>query len=114
MVSRYVPERGHLVWLDFSPQAGREQAGRRPALVLSGKEYNRKTGRCIACPVTSHIKGYPFEMVLPQGLPITGAVLADHMKNQDWQARQVVLIDKVDADFVDSVADIVEGLVRAG
>ena len=112
MVSRYVPDRGDVVWMNFSPQAGREQAGRRPALILSSKAYNRKTGRCIACPVTSQIKGYPFEFRLPVGCAVQGAVLADHVKNQDWQARQVDLADVVPDDFVDQVADLVDALMR--
>ena len=81
------PGRGDLIWVNFTPQAGHEQAGRRPALVLSPAAYNRKTGLAIACPVTSHAKGYPFEVVLPDGLPVSGVVLADHVRNIDWQAR---------------------------
>ena len=89
MVKRaYVPDSGDLVWLDFDPHAGREQAGRRPALVLSSALYNGKTGLAIACPVTSHVKGYPFEVVLPRSQAITGAVLCDHLKSLDWRARR--------------------------
>ena len=111
-MSLYVPERGHLIWLDFSPQAGREQAGRRPALVLSSKTYNRKTGRCLACPITSRIKGYPFELRLPSGAAVDGAVLVDHIKNQDWQARHAKKADAVANEFVDDVADLVDALMR--
>jgi mRNA interferase MazF len=82
------PGRGDLVWVDFTPQAGHEQAGRRPALILSPEAYNRKTGLAIACPVTSQAKGYPFEVVLPSGLPIGGVVLSDHVRNIDWRARR--------------------------
>ena len=85
----YVPERGDLVWLTFNPQAGHEQAGRRPAVVLSPKAYNGKVGLALFCPITSQVKGYPFEVVLPDGLPIGGAVLADQVKSLDWRARQV-------------------------
>lgn len=81
------PHRGDLVWLDFTPQAGHEQAGRRPALILTPEGYNRKTGLAIACPITGRAKGYPFEVALPEGLPIAGFVLADHVRNIDWQAR---------------------------
>lgn len=83
----YVPERGDLVWIDLSPQAGHEQAGRRPALVLSPRAYNEKVGLMILCPVTSRRKGYPFEVALPSRLPINGVVLSDQVKSLDWRAR---------------------------
>ena len=86
---RYVPERGDLVWLTFDPQAGREQAGRRPALVLSPALYNRRANLMLACPITNQAKGYPFEVALPGGLAIGGVVLADHVKSADWTARRV-------------------------
>jgi mRNA interferase MazF len=84
---RYVPERGDLIWLSFSPQAGHEQAGRRPALVLSPAAYNKGAGLALVVPVTSHIKGYPFEVLLPSGLPVSGVILSDHLKSVDWRAR---------------------------
>ena len=84
----YVPARGDLVWLDFDPQAGREQSGRRPALVISPAAYNRKVGLALACPITSQVKGYPFEVALPAGLAITGVVLSDHVKSLDCAARR--------------------------
>src|SRR2546428_182414 len=79
------PDAGELVWLSFTPQVGREQAGRRPGLVLSPRSYNAKVGFCLVCPVTHHAKGYAFEVQLPQGLPVQGIVLADHLKSADWQ-----------------------------
>ena len=88
----FVPERGHIVWLTFTPQAGHEQAGRRPALVVSPRAYNSKVGLLLACPITSRVKGYPFEVVLPAGLPVDGAVLSDQLKSLDWHARQASLI----------------------
>lgn len=88
MTERYVPERGDLIWVDFSPQAGHEQAGRRPALVLSPRSYNEKSGLTICCPVTSKVKGYPFEVALPAGLSVQGVVLSDHLRNLDWVARR--------------------------
>jgi len=91
----YVPERGDLVWLTFTPQAGHEQAGRRPALVLSPGAYNGKVGLAIFCPITSQVKGYPFEVALPDGLPISGAILADQVKSLDWRAREVEKIAKL-------------------
>ena len=88
----YVPDRGHVVWLSFSPQAGHEQAGRRPALVLSPKAYNAKAGLLLACPITTHLKGYPFEVNVPDGLPIAGAILVDQAKSLDWQVRDASYI----------------------
>lgn len=87
-----MPERGDTVWLTFDPQAGHEQSGRRPAVVLSPREYNEPTGLAILCPVTSQIKGYPFEVALPAGLPIEGVALADQVRNLDWRARRASLI----------------------
>jgi mRNA interferase MazF len=82
------PARGDIVWLDFDPQAGREQAGRRPALVVSPEAYNAKVGLMLACPVTSQVKGYPFEVALPEGLPVQGVILSDHLKSLDFRARR--------------------------
>jgi len=90
--SRYVPERGDVVWLTFNPQAGHEQAGRRPAVVLSPSLYNRKAGLALFAPVTNQVKGYPFEVIIPSGLPVTGAVLADQLKSLDWRARKALRI----------------------
>ena len=91
---KFVPDRGDLVWLNFSPQSGHEQAGGRPAICLSPKEYNSKTGLGIFCPITSKIKGYPFEVKLPEGLPIKGVILADQIRNLDWKARNAEFIAK--------------------
>jgi mRNA interferase MazF len=85
---RAVPDAGDLVWLTFDPQAGHEQAGRRPALVLSPAAYNGKAGLALVCPITPHSKGYPFEVLLPRGGPVEGVVLSDHLKSVDWQARR--------------------------
>lgn len=90
--SSYVPHRGDIVWLTFNPQAGHEQAGRRPAVVLSPLSYNAKVGLALLCPITSAAKGYPFEVNLPHGLPISGVILADQVKSLDWQARAVEFI----------------------
>jgi mRNA interferase MazF len=83
----YIPSRGDIVWLSFAPQAGSEQAGRRPALVLSPISYNGKVGLAIFCPITNQKKGYPFEVVLPNNLAVTGVVLADQVKSLDWRSR---------------------------
>jgi len=88
----YVPERGDVIWITLNPRAGHEQTGRRPALVLSPGIYNGKVGLAILCPLTNQIKGYPFEVLVPPGLSITGAILADQVKNLDWRARGAELI----------------------
>ena len=99
----YVPDRGELVWLEFNPQAGHEQAGRRPALVISPRAYNEKVGLALFCPITSQIKGYPFEVVLPRGLKVTGAVLSDQIKSLDWRARQAKRIAAVPPQVIGEV-----------
>src|SRR5260370_6244624 len=86
--ARVIPRTGNLVWLSFTPQAGREQAGRRPALVLSPRSYNAKVGLCLGCPVTQQAKGYPFEIALPDGLAGEGRLLAASLQNAEWAARQ--------------------------
>jgi len=91
----YVPNRGDAVWITLNPQAGHEQSGRRPAVVLSPGGYNEKVGLAILCPITSQIKGYPFEVVIPSDLAISGAVLSDQVKSLDWRARKAELICKL-------------------
>jgi mRNA interferase MazF len=98
-----VPDRGELVWLEFNPQAGHEQAGRRPALVISPRAYNEKVGLALFCPITSQIKGYPFEVVLPRGMKVTGAVLCDQIKSLDWRARQAKRIAAVPPQVIGEV-----------
>jgi len=84
----YIPDRGHVVWMTFNPQVGHEQTGRRPALVLSPARYNEKVGLAIFCPITSHSKGYPFEVAIPPGLAAIGVILADQVKSLDWRIRK--------------------------
>jgi mRNA interferase MazF len=91
----FVPDAGDLIWLTFDPQAGHEQAGRRPALVLSPKPYNQRAGLALVCPVTSQIKGYPFEVSVPTGCGLNGVILADHVKSLDWKARRAGKIGRV-------------------
>ncbi len=112
MVSRssYVPERGDLIWLDFDPRAGHEQAGRRSALVLSPKSYHQRSHLAVVCPITSRIKGYPFE-VLVAGLSRPSAVLADQVRSLDLAARQVAFIAKAGADTVDAVSLLASALI---
>jgi mRNA interferase MazF len=88
----YVPRCGDVVWITLNPQAGHEQTGRRPALVLSPESYNGKTGLAIFCPITNQIKSYPFEVIIPEGLPVAGAILSDQVKSLDWRARNIELI----------------------
>ena len=106
-----VPERGDFVWLDFQPQAGHEQAGRRPALVLSHHAYNAKVGLAVCCPVTNQAKGYPFE-VSTGSANLTGVVLADQLKNLDWRVRRAEFIvaasDGVLAEVLAKVRAVIE------
>jgi len=88
MARRYVPKRGDIVWLSFQPQTGREQAGRRPALTLSPAAYNERVGLALFCPITSRVKGYPFEVAVPPGLVVSGVVLSDQVRSLDWKARR--------------------------
>ena len=84
---QYIPRRRDIIWIDFSPQSGREQAGRRLALIISPTSYNRKVGLAIACPITTRIKGYRYEILIPEGLPVSGVILSDHVKSLDWRSR---------------------------
>ena len=89
---KYIPDRGDFIWLNFTPQTGHEQAGKRPALVLSPKEYNGRTGLLIACPITSKEKGYPFEVIV-NGKRIKGVILSDQVKSLDWKARKASFVE---------------------
>src|SRR5438477_12308283 len=99
----YAPARGDVVWLEFDPQSGHEQAGRRPALVVSHGAYNRKVGLALLCPITSRAKGYPFEVAIPDGLPIAGVILSDQVKSLDWRARRATRIVPVPPTVLDEV-----------
>ncbi len=105
MVRRYVPDIGDIVWLDFDPQAGREQAGRRSALVVSPILYNEKSGLGIFCPITSKVKGYPFEVLIPSGVKVAGAILCDHVKNLDWGARHAEYVATLPSITLEAVQD---------
>lgn len=112
MVARaYVPDAGDLVWLTFDPQAGHEQRGRRPALILSLRVYNAKARLAIACLVTAPAKGHPFEVSLPAGGAVTGVVLADHVKNLDWNARRAVFAAKASPDVLTEVRERLRALL---
>jgi mRNA interferase MazF len=95
MSKMYSPDRGDAVWLNFSPKAGHEQSGRRPAVVVSPKSYNKKVGLGLFCPITSQIKEYPFEVVIPAGMNISGVVLSDQTKSLDWKVRDAQFICKL-------------------
>lgn len=99
-MASYCPRRGDIVWLTFNPQAGHEQAGHRPALVLSPESYNRLTGLAIFCPISSQKKGYPFEVQIPEGLKVSGVILADQLKSLDWKARRAKFCYKVSSDVL--------------
>jgi len=108
----YIPERGDIVWLEFNPQAGYEQAGHRPAVVVSPKAYNEKVGLALFCPITSKIKGYPFEVILPEKHKVSGAVLSDQIKSLDWQVRKAKFIISLPEDILEEVLAKIHTLLR--
>jgi mRNA interferase MazF len=103
-MTAYLPNRGDIIWLNFKPQAGHEQAGKRPAIVLSPKEYNRKTHLLLACPITSRVKGYPFEVPL-ESKKVQGVVLSDQVKSLDWKVRKAEFVEKADESIVAEIQD---------
>jgi len=113
VAKRYVPERGDIVWLRFDPQAGHEQAGKSPALVISPSAYNGRVGLALLCPITSQEKGYPFEVALPAGLKIRGVVLADQIKSLDWQVRRAERVESVPFDVLDDTVAKIRVLIDA-
>lgn len=108
----YIPERGDIVWLDFDPQAGHEQAGRRPAFVLSPATYNAKTGLMLCCPITSQVKGYPFEVAVAGAAKIRGVILADQVKSLDWQVRRAEKQGKVTKAVLDEVVEKIKAILQ--
>ena len=110
-MASYVPARGDLLWLQFNPRAGREQAGHRPALVISPSSYNRRVGLAVCCPVTSRVRGYPFEVLLPKGLGVEGAVLADQIKSLDWRVRKARRIGGVPTEVLQETVGKILALV---
>lgn len=99
----YVPNRGDVVWISLNPQAGHEQAGRRPALILSPADYNGKVGLALLCPITNQAKSYPFEVAVPSGLGVTGVILADQIKSLDWRVRRAEWLASLPESTVDEV-----------
>ena len=102
-MAKYVPSRGDIIWITFNPQAGHEQAGRRPGIVLSPQKYNARAGLALICPITSHVKGYPFEVRLPDKLPVHGVVLADQIRSLDWRARQAEKAGVLPSEVFDDI-----------
>jgi mRNA interferase MazF len=112
MAASYCPRRGDLVWLNFDPQAGHEQAGQRPALVLSPESYNRKVGLALFCPITTQQKGYPFEVAVPSGLAVSGVILSDQVKNLDWKVRKTRYADTAPSETVQEVLAKLNALLK--
>ncbi|MFH0765735.1 MAG: type II toxin-antitoxin system PemK/MazF family toxin [Calditrichota bacterium] len=108
----YIPDRGDVVWVTITPQIGHEQAGRRPALVLTPLPYNAKVGLALMCPITSQVKGYPFEVVLPEGLSIRGAIQSDQVRSLDWRARKAEFIGRLPIQMVEAVLNRLLSLMR--
>ncbi len=109
-MAEYIPDRGDIVWITLNPQAGHEQSGRRPALVLSPKAYNAKVGLAILCPITSQVKGYPFEVLIPDDMPIAGVMLSDQVKSLDWRAWEAEWICTLPVEVTQEVLDKLETL----
>ena len=110
VIKNYVPERGDIVWLDFTPQAGHEQHGKRPAIVLSPQAYNKKTGLALFCPITTKQKGYPFEVKIERD-KINGIVLSDQIKSLDWQQRGAEFIVKATEEEINEIIKKLSALV---
>ncbi len=107
----FVPEKGDIIWLNFEPVLGSEQGGRRPALVLTPFAYNQKTGHCVVCPITSKIKGYSFEVFLPENCPVAGVCLVDHLKNQNWKVRNPIKITSISEDEMSPIETMLAHLL---
>ena len=111
MVTSYIPDRGDIVWLNFSPQQGHEQAGKRPAIILSPKSYNQNSKLTLACPITSKVKNYPFEVRVKTN-KIDGVVLADQVKNLDWTMRDMSFVERAPYEVLEQTQELIETLLR--
>ena len=107
----YIPSRGDIVWLTFNPQAGHEQSGRRPAVVISPKIYNEKSGLSLFCPITSKVKGYPFEVQLPKNCPIHGVILSDQLKSLDWHVRNTEFVCETPPEILNDLFNKLKTLI---
>ena len=112
MTSPYTPDSGDIIWLEFDPQKGHEQAGRRPAVVLSPANYNKNSGLAILCPVTKQVKDYPFEVLLPEGLDIGGVILVDQIKSFDWQSRKAQFCCLAPASTISEIKNKLRSLLK--
>jgi mRNA interferase MazF len=110
--SAYCPDAGDFIWIELDPTKGHEQRGRRPAVVLSPRAYNERTGLCVACPITGQAKGYPFEVPIPSGQAVTGVVLADQVRCVSWAARNVSLAGRAQSDLLDDVRERIAALIE--
>jgi mRNA interferase MazF len=110
MSKAYIPKKGDIIWINFNPQSGREQMGRRPALVVSPNIYNRKVGLIIVCPITTKIKNYPFEVKIPDTLIISGVVLSDQVKSLDYQTREAEFVCKIPSETLAEVIMMINKL----
>ncbi|MFM1916526.1 MAG: endoribonuclease MazF [Actinomycetota bacterium] len=113
MSRTYIPDFGHVVWLSLDPRTGHEQAGRRPALVLTAAAYNARSGLMVCCPLTSQIKGYPFEVIVEFN-GTRSAVLTDHLRSVDWKARKAKAAGEIDSDALVHVQGKVAALLNLG
>ena len=111
-MGKYIPERGDVIWINMNPQVGHEQAGRRPAIVMSPSAYNGKVGLALLCPITNQVKGYPFEVIIPEGLDISGAILSDQVKSLDWKRRNAEFFIKIPETVVSEVFKKLEVLLH--
>lgn len=111
VASKYIPDRGDIVWLSFAPQTGREQSGRRPAITLSPKKYNAVSELAIFCPITNQVKNYNFEVLIPDECKTNGCVLADHVKSLDWIEREAKFIEKIPTYALDDVIEKIKVLL---
>lgn len=110
MSKAYISKKGDIIWINFNPQSGREQMGRRPALVVSPNIYNRKVGLIIVCPITTKIKNYPFEVKIPDTLIISGVVLSDQVKSLDYQTREAEFVCKIPSEILAEVIMMINKL----
>jgi len=110
MLKAYVPKKGDIIWINFNPQSGREQMGRRPALVISPNIYNHKVGLIVVCPITTKVKNYPFEVKIPDGLTISGVVLADQVKSLDYRTREAEFVCKIPSETLAEVIIMINKL----
>ncbi len=110
MVKKYIPERGHIVWVNFNPSSSHEQKGKRSAFVVSPKLYNQKSGLALVCPITSHIKNYPFEVVV-KDTTVPGVILVDQIKSLDWNARKFSFVSRTSQALEKNVIDILSLLI---